>query len=355
MLTSLTLLGPALSARAQVPTPTITIIPTLTILPTPSATPTLSATATATGTSVPTPTATLTILPTIPITLTPTPSPTVSITPTITPSATTTVTPSITPSATPTASPVASVVQAKPRRLKFRMELVFPPNGVQSNPLTVVISVSKKQPSPVQIQGLSISPPGEYTIQSNQCGTIAPGGTCQASIVFQPTGPRSRQSNLIITSNASNSPLVVPLFGHGKLGNIKIVPRSLGFGAVKVGQSSVQKPVTLSNKNPLPINLGAVVSSNPPNFKLQSNCGSTLSAGGQCTLQLQFTPQQNGPVGGTFFVNDNAAGNPQAIHVSGRGIGGPTPTATATATTSPSATPTITPGALPMRSLPVIR
>ncbi len=329
MLAALTLLGASASAHAQLPSPTAT------------------------------PTATATATPTLTITPTATPTATATPTPSATPTATVTITPTPTPSATPTATPVASVLQAHPHRLRFRTQVVLPPNGVMSSPLTVVLSLKKNQPSPVQIQSLAISPPGEYRIQSNQCATIAAGKQCEIQLVFQPTGARARPSNLMVVSNASNSPLVVPLLGHGGLGTISIVPRSLSFGTVKVGQRSAQKTVTLTNKNPLAMTLGNVASSNPEvfqSFPEQQSCGTTLQPGQQCTLQFQFAPMQNGVIRGNFYVNDNAAGDPQPIHVSGRGIGGPTPTRTPGRTPTPTASPTPTPGAgeMPMRSIPVI-
>lgn len=254
---------------------------------------------------------------------------------------------------------MASVLQFRPRRLAFHSHLVLPPNGVPSNPETLVLSLSKRQPSPVQIQSVTVSPPGEFTIQSNQCGTLAPGHQCQVQLIFQPKAPRVRQSSLVVTSNASNPHLLIPLQGRGKQGMISITPRSLGFGEVKVGQTSPQKTVTVKNRNPLPIALSGIFSSNPQvfqNFPVQKSCGTSLAAGQSCVLQIQFAPTQNGSIRGAFFVNDNAAGTPQAIRVSGSGKGGPTPTPTSSASPTPTATPTIRPAAqLPMRSLPVIR
>lgn len=345
------LLCASASAHAQItPTATPTLTPTQGATPTPTSTPTV------------TPTRTPTLTPTRTPTRTPTPTPTLTPTPTATQTATPTPTPTqtATPSPTATVTPVASVLQFRPRRLHFSAQLVLPPNGVPSNPKSVVIGLANRQPQPVQIQSIAVSPPGEFEIQSNPCTTLAPGQTCQIQVVFKPNGMRVRQSSLVITSNASNSTIFIPLIGRGRQGPVSIAPRSLTFGAIQVGQTSTQKTVTITNRNPIPMTLSGISSSNPDVFRefhVEQSCGTSLAPGQSCVIQIQFAPARNGPIGGAFFVNDNAAGTPQAIRVSGTGKGGPTPTRTPSPSPTPSATPTpVTPGAqMPMRSMPVIR
>ncbi|MFC4036634.1 choice-of-anchor D domain-containing protein [Streptomyces polygonati] len=49
--------------------------------------------------------------------------------------------------------------------------------------------------------------------QTNNCATLAPGGTCTANITFDPTAAGTVTGSLTVTSNAANSPLTVVLSG----------------------------------------------------------------------------------------------------------------------------------------------
>jgi len=270
------------------------------------------------------------------------------------------ITPAIAP--TPTAAPTAvtSVLTVKPANTKYGVLLVLPPNGSSSKVKSVTLSVAKKQPAPVTIESIITSNPAEFAIQPNNCvTTISPGQSCKVPIIFTPSQLRGRHSLLVITSNAANPVESVQLAGNGNQGSLAINPQSLGFGSIDVGSQSKTKTVKLTNKNPLPISIFQISTSNQavfPFFIEQNTCTAPLAPnGGNCTLEIFFAPPKNGGYSGSFFVNDNAANNPQPIRLSGSGKNGPKPTRTATPTRSVTATPTPVPATLPLRSMPVLQ
>ncbi len=262
-----------------------------------------------------------------------------------------------TPTATPT--PVDSNLTVKPATTRFGAQLVLPPNGISGKAKNITLSVARGQPAPVTIESIMTSNSVEFAIQPNQCGTISPGGSCTVPVVFTPSQLGGRSSLLVVTSNAADPVESVQLVGNGRQGVLTLKPRPLSFGTIDVGTHSDTKTVTLINNNALPLSIFQITTSNQavfPFFIEQNNCRTVLAPnGGSCTLEIFFAPQANGTFSGTFFINDNAAGNPQPIRLSGSGKNGPRPTRTATATASPTPTFTPIPGTLPMRSVPVLQ
>jgi len=258
------------------------------------------------------------------------------------------------------ATTVASNLTVKPSSLDFGFQAVLPPDGqVSQKPKTITLSVANNQPQPVTIEqpllvSDSTAPPAQFLVQPNNCGVIQPGGSCTVSILFQPNGARRRSGLLLITSNANNGGgvLRVNLTGRGKQGTLSINPRSLSFPVAEVGAPpSAGKLVTLTNKNPVPLTIHGITSSNPSVFPITDNCPNMLQPAAQCTVSVSFAADRNGPIRGFVSVVDNAAGANQ-VRLTGSGKGGPVPTRTATATNTATPTARPTPGLLPMRAFP---
>ncbi len=262
-----------------------------------------------------------------------------------------------TPTATATA--VESSLKVSPGSVDFGFRAVLPPDGeITTKPKIVTLSVAKNQPQPVTIEAPMISdstpPPAQFTIESNTCSVVAPGASCQISLLFRPNGAMRRSALLLITSNASNGVQSVQLVGHAKQGTLTINPTSLTFGTVKMGDPpTASKSVTLTNRNPINLTIQSVTSSNSSVFPMTSTCPSVLQPSAQCTVSTSFSPDRNGSLGGKISVADNASGR-NFIKLSGTGRGFPTVTRTATATKTPTATPTASPGVFPMRTFPVV-
>ncbi|MGH7781710.1 MAG: choice-of-anchor D domain-containing protein [Candidatus Binataceae bacterium] len=110
---------------------------------------------------------------------------------------------------------------------------------------------------------------------------------------------------------------------------LKITPKSVNFGKVKIGATSRLKTITISNpktkkaskKNsgiayPV-IVMGETPSPNP--FKLQNGCQATLAPKQNCKVTLQFVPTTTGKQSGELVIDDNANGSPQTVKLRGNG------------------------------------
>ena len=78
--------------------------------------------------------------------------------------------------------------------------------------------------------------------------------------------------------------------------------------------------VTNSGTANLTIGTVSLVGLNVSDFAIQSNgCTAALAPAAQCTIVIAFTPAASGPRLGQVLINDNAAGSPHNIMITGKG------------------------------------
>src|SRR5207237_2305444 len=80
--------------------------------------------------------------------------------------------------------------------------------------------------------------------------------------------------------------------------------------------------VTLTNSGSasLSINSIAIAGTNSADFAQTNNCGSSVAAGGSCTINVTFAPTTSGARSATLTVADNASGSPQTASLAGTGV-----------------------------------
>ena len=99
------------------------------------------------------------------------------------------------------------------------------------------------------------------------------------------------------------------------LPNATAKPAALQFGSVKVGSSSGAQTITLSSTGALAI--ASITASG--DFTQGNNCGSTLSAGGSCSINVTFSPAVTGARSGSVTISDSDQASPQTVALSGTG------------------------------------
>ena len=65
----------------------------------------------------------------------------------------------------------------------------------------------------------------------------------------------------------------------------------------------------------------AVTGTNAGDFDQTNTCGSSVPAGGNCTISVTFTPTAIGSRTASVTITDNAAGSPQTVSLTGTGSG----------------------------------
>ena len=97
-------------------------------------------------------------------------------------------------------------------------------------------------------------------------------------------------------------------------------PASLNFGSETATTTSAAMTVTLTNDGSDTLDITSIASSGP--YAETNTCGSSVSAGANCTISVTFSPTSAGNQGGSITITDDAAtvsGATQTIPLSGTG------------------------------------
>lgn len=156
--------------------------------------------------------------------------------------------------------------------------------------------------------------------QTNNCGSALPAGaSCSINVSFSPMTHGTITGNVTLVDTASGSPQEVALVGAGGGAAASLSPASLDFGSQAVGSTSAAQAITLSNTGDDVMGITGIASSG--DFAETNTCGSTLAAGANCSISATLSPTAVGARSGSVTVTDNASGSPQAVSLTGTGIG----------------------------------
>jgi hypothetical protein len=208
-------------------------------------------------------------------------------------------------------APPGPAVTYSPSSVNFGAQLV----GTTSNPQPVTVTNSGSET--LEIRRIAAS--ANFS-QNNNCPSKIPaGGQCTINVTFTPPGRGRHLGTVTIKDNAPTSPQEIPLTGVGTV--VTLLPSSLEFGDQKVKTTSAPLGVTLTNygKTALVIHDILIRGKNYPSFAQTNNCGTSVPAGGNCTISVTFTPQWEGSKIATLEVKDNGGGSPQEVALSGTG------------------------------------
>ncbi|HZR39500.1 MAG TPA: choice-of-anchor D domain-containing protein [Ktedonobacteraceae bacterium] len=167
--------------------------------------------------------------------------------------------------------------------------------------------------------------------QSNNCpispATLATSASCTLSVAFTPSSNGAKSASVSISDNAAGSPQTVSLLGTGVTSApvVTLNPTTVNFGNQNVGTTSSAQAITLTNTGTIALTINSITltGTNTSDFAQSNNCPispSTLAVNGSCTLNVTFTPSANGARNASVSINDNAAGSPQSVTVSGMGV-----------------------------------
>jgi hypothetical protein len=221
-----------------------------------------------------------------------------------------------------------------PSQLNFGDQLILSATGGgPSAPQTITLTNTGNAALSVTTIALSNHLFSETdTCRTSASGTtpsIAPGGTCTISVVFQPLMCGAISGTLTVTSDtASNSPQEVGLSGTGTGPCATLSQTVLTFTSQLVTTSSAPQSVTLTSTGSQPVVISSLTLQGA--FTETNTCtAAPIAPGGTCTISVTFTPTQGGPTPGFIEVNDNTGPIGQVITLSATGsdfsmLGSPT-------------------------------
>jgi hypothetical protein len=121
----------------------------------------------------------------------------------------------------------------------------------------------------------------------------------------------------------------ISMVSHNNLAGVGLTPQKLDFGNVtqnttsSVTSANVPATVTLTNAGTVPLQVTRITTSG--DFAETDNCVGTIPAGGgRCTIYVTFTPAMLGAETYQLLINDDAAGSPHLVTVTGTGVTGKT-------------------------------
>jgi hypothetical protein len=230
----------------------------------------------------------------------------------------------------------APAVSLSPTSLSFGNQLI----GTQSAAQDVTLTNSGSAALTIGSIDLTGTNTGDFA-QTNNCplgpSTLGVGASCTISVTFTPNASGGRSAGIAVTDDAPGSPHTVALSGTGvtPAPAVSLSPASLGFGQQRVGTTSAEQNVTLTNSGTAALTIASIglTGANAGDFAQVGDCPlgpATLAPGASCTISVTFGPTATGSRTAGLSVTDDAAGSPHAVALSGTG------TAPAVALTPPS-------------------
>ena len=207
------------------------------------------------------------------------------------------------------------------------------PGAIGSNPTSLnfgSVTVGSKQSlsetvtntggSSVTISQVGISGTGYSLSGITAPVTLAAGQSATFSVTFTPASAASASGGVIITSNASNPTLSIPLSGTGVApGGLGSNPTSLGFGSVTVG-SKQSLSETVTNTGGTSVTISQVGVSGTGYSLSGITAPVTLAAGQSATFTVAFTPASAGTVSGNVTISSNASNPTLTVPLSATGV-----------------------------------
>jgi hypothetical protein len=232
----------------------------------------------------------------------------------------------VTLTGTGTAPPTATLV---PSSLRFGSVTVGATSGASTSTLTNTSLTAALNITSMTLTGANS---GDFKITSaSTCpnsGTVNPLSICLITVTFTPAASGARSATLTINDNTKSGTQIIALSGTGKAAvpTATLLPASLNFGSITVGQTSAPQSSTLTDTSAtvaLSITGMTLTGANPANFKITSastcpNRG-TVSPLKTCLVTVTFTPSKTGSRSATLTVNDNTGSGTQTISLTGTG------------------------------------
>lgn len=142
---------------------------------------------------------------------------------------------------------------------------------------------------------LSLTGSPSFTSKTDCPASIAAGAACE--IVFEYTAPSTSQwedAKFSIAANGASFPngREGTLRAHAVPGNsITLNSQKHNFGAARVGSAAEQKfGLNISNGSAAVVPFSYQTTGATMAYTVESNCGSSIAAGGQCSLIFAFKP-----------------------------------------------------------------
>ena len=156
--------------------------------------------------------------------------------------------------------------------------------------------------------------------QVNTCpSSLAAGASCYAWVSFKPSAKGPRKGFLVINDADPASPQAVALSGTGTI--VSLSPKTLAFGTQALGTTSAARTTILTNTGSAVLNVSGIgiTGTSAGDFVLSSDCGTSVSGGASCRIDVTFKPTATGSRNATVSISDDGGGSPHKVSLAGIG------------------------------------
>ena len=181
--------------------------------------------------------------------------------------------------------------------------------------------------SGVNISNVQVQNVGTVVMQAETSGSASVSGVTASGIgvpgAYNYTYPGDVAGGFTFNLGSGNSgwsttPVLTSFPEPAQPGALSASPTSLSFGDVAAGSTSAAQTVTVSNPGSTAASVSSISTSSP--FAETNTCGSSIPAGGSCTVSVTFAPTSGGAASGTVSVATSAPGSPLTVALSGTGV-----------------------------------
>lgn len=181
------------------------------------------------------------------------------------------------------------------------------------------ISVTDTGSATVHIQSVTISGTGFTVSGLGASSTINASASATVTVNYAPTAAGAASGTLTIVSDASNSPLTIPVAGTGVQADLLVSPSTFAFGSIVDGQSKSQN-FTITNTGTASLTISQLTASGAGYSVSGLSTPTTLAAGQSTQFSAVFAPTTAGSLPGSVSIVSNAPNSPTTVALSGTGV-----------------------------------
>jgi hypothetical protein len=162
--------------------------------------------------------------------------------------------------------------------------------------------------------GISGAQSGEFAVATTAANTcqsgVAAGKNCVLPIIFNPTVVGAAAASLTLTTNGGSNP-VIALSGTSTT-DVGLSATAINFATIVYGATETTN-LTITNLSAESLSISSAFSgAGAGAYKIGTGgtCGSSIAAGGNCTLPVEFDPTSAATFDATLTLTTNGGSNP---------------------------------------------
>src|ERR1700733_9850217 len=181
--------------------------------------------------------------------------------------------------------------------------------------------------SGINISNVNVANVGTTVMQAETTGSASVSGVTASGVgvagAYNNAYPSNTAGGYTFNLGSGNSgwsttPVLTTFPAPVQAGALHTSTTSLSFGDVASGSTSSAQTVTVSNPGTSAAPISSVSVTGP--FSQTNTCGTSIAAGGSCTVSVKFSPTSGGALTGALTIATSAPGGPITVALAGTGV-----------------------------------